>query len=105
MMPSQRSAGLEPGQMEARPPPRPTRPPADPRPAEPQAPPEDSLLAASSDPRTRSRLTIVDTGAQHGETTEESLVTFPSCRVIALEPASANHARLRSSHRSPIAWS
>jgi FkbM family methyltransferase len=36
-------------------------------------------------------LTVIDAGAQHGHTTLQYLDAFPSCRVIALEPASANY--------------
>jgi FkbM family methyltransferase len=42
--------------------------------------------------RREDALTVVDAGAHHGHTTVQYLDAFPNCRVIALEPASANHA-------------
>lgn len=39
-----------------------------------------------------SAVCIIDAGAQHGQTSHQYLEVFPHCRVIALEPESANHA-------------
>jgi FkbM family methyltransferase len=72
-------------------------PPADPQPLPPPVqeptPAADDLFEAQR--RIWSRddaLTVVDAGAHHGHTTLQYLDAFPNCRVIALEPASANHA-------------
>lgn len=72
-------------------------PPADPRPLPPSV--EGTTSAADSLFEAQRRiwgrddaLTVVDAGAHHGHTTLQYLDAFPNCRVIALEPASANHA-------------
>jgi FkbM family methyltransferase len=63
------------------------------KPVEPQVCPDGSLLGTQVRILGRdSALTIVDAGAQDGQTTEEYLKAFPCCRVIALEPESANYA-------------
>jgi FkbM family methyltransferase len=62
---------------------------------EPVSPPEiveGSLLGGQLSVMGReSALTIVDAGAQHGQTARQYLEAFPNCRVIALEPESTNH--------------
>jgi FkbM family methyltransferase len=72
----------------------PQPPPASvPEPQTPPQSPENDLLAAQVRILGRdSALSIVDAGAQQGQTTEEYVAAFPNCRVIALEPESANHA-------------
>ncbi|HEY6980684.1 FkbM family methyltransferase [Reyranella sp.] len=77
-------------------------PPAPHSEAEPPTEPEretHSLAADSSllDAQVRvfgrdTAIQIVDAGAQHGQTTLQYLSAFPSCRVVALEPESGNHA-------------
>jgi FkbM family methyltransferase len=72
-------------------------PPADPQPSPPPiqdpTPAADALFEAQRRIWGRDdALTVVDAGAHHGHTTAQYLDAFPNCRVIALEPASANHA-------------
>jgi len=54
--------------------------------------PDNSLLNAQLQLFDRaSPICVIDAGVQHGQTTQQYLQVFPHCRVIALEPESANH--------------
>lgn len=73
--------------------PPPVEPSPPPPPVQEPPPAADDLFEAQRRILGRDEaLTVVDAGAQHGHTTLQYLDAFPNCRVIALEPASANHA-------------